>query len=700
MRNLDALFYPESIAIIGASTKEKTVGNDVVKNLVKQGYKGKIYPVNPNADELYGVKVYHDVSEVEGEIDLAVVAIPAQFVPSVMEVAATKGAKACIVISAGFKEAGNTELEEELKKVCQKHGIALVGPNCLGAINPEISMNASFAAQMPNEGSVAFISQSGALCTSVIDYAKDMNLGFSKFVSIGNKADVDELALISYLAQDPKTRAVMVYAEQLTDSKAVITTIKEVTRGENPKPVIILKSGRTSAGASAIASHTGSLAGGDAAYEALFKQAGIIRANSVSQLFEYAQVFAKNDLSEVKKVAIITNAGGPGVLTTDEVVSNNLELAKFESKTEEALKAVLPPAANTHNPIDVLGDARADRYEQALKLAEKDPNVEGIIVVLTPQSMTEMEETAKAIAEVKRGTKKPIVVSFMGRETVDSGVRLLQNEGVATTAFPEPAAKALATLGQFVSWSKKGEDEAFSFSDVDKEAVASIFANAKARGQKSFPEAEAMAIFRAYNFPLLKSGQAATKEEAIRIAQEIGGKLAMKIVSPDILHKSDVGGVMLNITSETIAQKFDEMMSTVSTNKPEAKLEGVLLMEMAPENGTEVILGANKDASLGHMIMFGLGGIYVEVFKDVTFGLAPITKDDAWRMVSEIRSSKIFDGVRGQSALDKEAIVECLGRLSQLLTDFPEIVELDINPLMVFTQGNGVRVLDGRIVIE
>ncbi|MGI5827717.1 MAG: acetate--CoA ligase family protein [Patescibacteria group bacterium] len=698
--NLDALFYPKSIAIIGASTKEKTVGNDVVKNLVKQGYKGKIYPINPNANELYGVKVYHDISEVDSEIDLAVVAIPAKFVPSVMEVAATKGAKACIVISAGFKEAGNSELEEELKKVCQKHDIALVGPNCLGAINPEISMNASFAARMPDEGSVAFISQSGALCTSVIDYAKDINLGFSKFVSIGNKADVDELALIEYLAGDPKTRAVLIYAEQLTDSAKIISTVKKVTRGNNPKPIIVLKSGRTSAGASAIASHTGSLAGGDAAYEALFKQAGVIRANSVSQLFEYAQIFAKNDLSEVKKVAIITNAGGPGVLTTDEVVSNDLELAKFENKTEEALKAVLPPAANTHNPIDVLGDARADRYEQALKLAEKDPHVEGIIVVLTPQSMTEIEETAKAIAAVKKTTQKPIVVSFMGKDTVEPGVKILQSEGVATSIFPESAAKAMATLSKFVSWSKKTDGETFSYPDVDKSKVVDIFAKAKANGQKSFPEAEAMEIFKAYNFPLLKSAQAKTKDEAVSVAKEIGGKLAMKIISPDILHKSDVGGVMLNITKETVAEKFDEMMQRVSISKPEARLEGVLLMEMAPENGTEVILGANKDASLGHMIMFGLGGIYVEVFKDVTFGLAPITKDDAWRMVSEIRSSKIFDGVRGQSALDKEAIVECLGRLSQLLTDFPEIIELDVNPLMVLPKGNGVRVLDGRIVIE
>lgn len=698
--NLDALFYPKSIAIIGASTKEKTVGNDVVKNLVKQGYKGKIYPINPNANELYGVKVYHDISEVDSEIDLAVVAIPAKFVPSVMEVAATKGAKACIVISAGFKEAGNSELEEELKKVCQKHDIALVGPNCLGAINPEISMNASFAARMPDEGSVAFISQSGALCTSVIDYAKDINLGFSKFVSIGNKADVDELALIEYLAGDPKTRAVLIYAEQLTDSAKIISTVKKVTRGNNPKPIIVLKSGRTSAGASAIASHTGSLAGGDAAYEALFKQAGVIRANSVSQLFEYAQIFAKNDLSEVKKVAIITNAGGPGVLTTDEVVSNDLELAKFENKTEEALKAVLPPAANTHNPIDVLGDARADRYEQALKLAEKDPHVEGIIVVLTPQSMTEIEETAKAIAAVKKTTQKPIVVSFMGKDTVEPGVKILQSEGVATSIFPESAAKAMATLSKFVSWSKKTDGETFSYPDVDKSKVVDIFAKAKANGQKSFPEAEAMEIFKAYNFPLLKSAQAKTQDEAVSVAKEIGGKLAMKIISPDILHKSDVGGVMLNITKETVAEKFDEMMQRVSISKPEARLEGVLLMEMAPENGTEVILGANKDASLGHMIMFGLGGIYVEVFKDVTFGLAPITKDDAWRMVSEIRSSKIFDGVRGQSALDKEAIVECLGRLSQLLTDFPEIIELDVNPLMVLPKGNGVRVLDGRIVIE
>jgi acetyl coenzyme A synthetase (ADP forming)-like protein len=632
--NADAIFYPKSIAIIGASTREKTVGNDVVKNLATQGYQGKIFPINPNADELYGLKVFHDISEIADEIDLAVVAIPAKFVPQVLEVAATKGCKAAIVISAGFKEAGHPEIEEELRKVCRKNNISLVGPNCLGALNPEISMNASFAAHMPQPGSIAFMSQSGALCTSVIDYARDMEIGFSKFISIGNKADVDELQLIEYLAKDEKTKAILIYAEELKNGPQFIELAKKVTRGENAKPIIILKSGKTEAGSKAIASHTGSLAGGDKAYQALFAQAGVLRAESISQLFDYAQIFANNDLKNVKNAAIITNAGGPGVLTTDEVADSGLNLAHYKEETTEKLKANLPPAASAHNPVDVLGDAMSDRYELALNALGEDASVDGVIVLLTPQSMTQIEETAQKVIDFKKKYNKPVVVSFMGEESVVKGRKLLQKEKVATTTFPEPAAKSLAAFGRFYTWSQKSEETPFSFNDIDKAKVAQIFANAKKEGKTSFPEAQAMEIMRSYNFPLLKSAQASTVDEAEKIAQEYDCLLAMKIVSPDILHKSDVGGVMLNITKENIRQKYEQMMETVAKAKPDANLQGVLLMEMAPTTGTEFILGANKAGSLGTAIMFGLGGIYVEVFKDVTFGIAPITKDDAQRMVA------------------------------------------------------------------
>ncbi len=698
--SMNALFYPKSVAVIGASRREKTVGNDVVKNLVQQGYKGNIYPVNPKAEELYGLKVFSSVEEVDGQVDLAVIAVPAKFVTQSVTQAAAKGARAAIVISAGCKEIGNDELEAELAETCKKLKVTLIGPNCLGVINPETSMNASFAGLMPKQGNIAFISQSGALCTAVLDYAANLGIGFSKFMSIGNKAATDELTLIKYLKDDPQTDVIALYVEQLEKATEIISVIKEINRGENPKPVIMLKSGRTDEGASAVASHTGSLSGGDAAYDALFTQAGIIRAQSISQLFEFAQIFSKNQLVSAKNVCIVTNAGGPGVLTTDEAIESGLELAQLSTDTKEELSDFLPEAASVKNPVDVLGDAKADRYQKTLELVEKDPQVDSILVIMTPQSMTEIKGTAQAVVALKKKSHKPLVVSFMGQPTVAPGVEIMRQADIATSAFPEPAARSLATLDSYYQTTQHQSNQLFTFTDVDKKKVADLFAKAKKEGRTSFPEAQALAIMEAYNFPLLQSQKAATSAEALQVAKKIGTKLAMKIVSPDILHKSDVGGVMLNVTAEDVEQKFDQMLTTVSKNKPKAKLEGVLLMEMAPDYGMETILGVNKAPGLGTMVMFGIGGIYVEVLKDVQFAYAPITKSDAERMINSLRMSDVFHGVRGQKAFDVATIIECIGRLSQLVTDFPQIVELDINPLLSLPDGEGAKVLDTRVVIE
>ncbi len=698
--NFQKIFYPEAIAVIGASRREKTVGNDIAKNLVEQGYEGKIYFINPSADELYGKKVLHSIEEISGSIDLAIIAIPAKYANEAIIKAHEKGVKAVAVISAGFKEIGNLELEQEIAQTCRKLNITLIGPNCLGVINPEIKMNASFAVLMPKVGNIAFISQSGALCTSVLDYAEDLGIGFSKFLSIGNKASTDELKLINYLKDDPKTKVIALYVEQLENANKIIGVIKEINNSDNPKPVIMLKSGRTNEGASAVASHTGSLSGGDAAYDALFKQAGIIRAESVSQLFDFAQIFSKNEIVSAKNVCIVTNAGGPGVLTTDEAIKSDLALAKLSQKTQDALREFLPEAANVKNPIDVIGDARADRYQKTLEVIAKDKGVDSLLVILTPQSMTEIEETAQAIVEVKKNFDKPIVVSFMGQPTVKPGVEILHQAEIVTAVFPEPAAKSLGVLEDYYQLTNLKSEKIALFNDVDKDRVAKIFKEAKTKGQTSFPEAQALAIFEAYNFSLLKSKKASNADEALKVAKEINRPMAMKIVSPDILHKSDVGGVMLNVTKDDVKEKYKKMIKIVSKNKPDAELEGVLLMEMAPDNGTETILGVNKASGLGTMIMFGIGGIYVEVLKDVQLAYAPLTKADAERMISSLRMHEIFEGVRGQLALDVEAIIESILRLSQLVTDFPEIVELDINPLLVLPQGKGVKVLDARIVIE
>lgn len=701
-----ALFYPKSIALIGASRKIKTVGNDVIKNLVAQGFSGNIYPVNPKADILYGQKVYSTVAEIPEQIDLAIIAIPAQFVPQALQEANEKGATAAIVISAGFKEAGNTELEHEVAQVCKKRNITLIGPNCLGIINPEIKMNASFAGVMPSEGNVAFVSQSGALCTAVLDYAANLHIGFSKFISTGNKAVVDELELLKYFAEDEKTTVIALYVEQLENAPELISVVKKLSRGENAKPVIILKSGTTTEGSSAIASHTGSLAGGDAAYEALFSQAGIIRARSVAELFDYVQIFSKNKLTSVETVTIVTNAGGPGVLTTDAIIHANLKLAKLEESTTHKLEEFLPKAANTSNPVDILGDAVGETYQKTLDILVQDTNTDALIVLLTPQSMTEIRKTAHAVVHSHYYGKKPVLASFMGQETVHPGMKIMQEAGVVTTAFPESAAQALGTFSRFAKQAQEQQSELLAYQDVDTQKVASIFAQAKEAGKTSFPEAEALEIMRAYNFPLLESAPATSAQKVTEVAEQMREKLgtdttfAMKIISQDILHKSDVGGVMLNIETKNLAEKSQELIATVAKNAPEAQLDGVLVMQMAPKNGIEVILGVSKAPGLGTMIMVGLGGIYVEVLKDVSFGYVPLTKQDAHTMIASLHSAQIFEGVRGAQASDIEQLVESIGRLAQLVSDFPEITELDINPLLVLPKGEGVKVLDARIVIE
>jgi len=697
--NLDYLFYPKSIAVVGASRDASSVGNNIVRNLVTQGYRGKLFLVNPKAERLYGKKVYGSLAEIEEEIELAVIAVPARLANEVTE-ELVKRVRAIVIVSSGFKESGESFWEEELKKTCRLHNVLLIGPNCLGVINPEIKMNCSFANIMPRLGNIAFISQSGAICTTVIDYAQDLGLGFSKFISIGNKAGVDELQLLQYLAKDARTKLIAIYTEELNGAAEIIKITKAITQGNPPKPVIVLKSGKTDLGAKAVSSHTGALSGSNEVYEALFAQAGIIRANTIQELFNYMQIFSKNGLTQIKNVAVITNAGGPGVIATDEIANCNLSLAKFSVKTKKDLKLALPAAAHIDNPVDILGDAGADRYDRTLKIVEKDKKTDCLLVLLTPQSMTQIKDTAKEIIELKARSKKPITACFMGKSTVEPAVSLMKTSGVTAMNFPEPAVRKLSVFGQFYKWSKQPQAGTFKFNDADKNKARSILSRAKKDSRLFLSQTEALEILKAYQFPLLKFGWASNVGEVETLAKKFKEKMAMKIVSPDILHKSDVGGVVLNVEPGEGKKIFVQLTKSVSEKKPKAKLEGVLLEEMAPKNGIETILGAKKNSNLGTTIMFGMGGVYVEVLKDVSFGIVPITPQDAKRMVESLKASKIFAGFRGMPCYDVNAVINCLGRLSQLLTDFPEIKELDINPLLVLPKGEGVRVLDARIIIE
>jgi len=694
-----ALFYPKSIVVIGASHKEKTVGNDVTKNLINS-FKGQLYLINPKSEAIFGHQVLSSIDQIDGQVDLAILAIPAQFVPQAVNEISQKGTKAVVVISSGFKEIGNQKIEDELALICQQKNITLIGPNCLGVINPEINLNASFASKMPEKGSIAFISQSGALCTAVLDYAQMLGIGFSKFLSTGNKALTDELEIIKYLSEDDQTKVIAMYVESMSDAQEVINISRLLAKAANPKPIIVLKSGTTQEGSQAISSHTGSLSGADSAYQALFRQAGIIRADSIRELFEYAQTFAQNKISKVDNVAIITNAGGPGVLTTDEVSTHQLHLAKLSESTITQLKSFLPEAANTHNPVDLLGDAASDRYQKSLQLLIADSQVDAVIVILTPQSMTEIEATAQAIVQIQKTTTKPIVVSFMGDQTVKPGVEILKQNHVTNYPYPEPAANNLSKLNIFFQTIQLPESTITSFSDVDRPKIQQFFDQAKQQSQTAFPEAQAIKILEAYNFPILESQLATSAQQAVQIANSIDKPLAMKIVSPDILHKSDVGGIRLNVTAQNIESEYQQMMTTVSTNKPEAKLEGALLVEMAPKAGTELILGISKQPGLGTLLMVGLGGIYVEIFKDVQFGFTPLSSRDIDQMINSLKSAPILNGARGQATLDVPALKLTMARLSQLVTDFPQIKELDLNPLLVLPLGQGVKILDARIMIE
>lgn len=694
--NFNALFYPESIAIIGASTKLKSVGNDVVKNLTQQGYGGKLYLVNPKASELYGQTVYPDIAAIPGNVDLAIIAIPAAFVPESIEQLAAKQTKAAIVISAGFKETGNHELEDKLAKACNDHNITLIGPNCLGVINADHHMNASFAGIMPAVGNVAFLSQSGALCATVLDYAREFKVGFSKFMSIGNKAVVDEATLLEYFAADPQTKVIAMYAEQLDNAPRFIAAAKKVTQGSNPKPIIILKSGRTSAGAKAIASHTGSLSGGDAAYEALFAQSGVIRANTIRELIEFVTVFSQNEYKPVNNVTIITNAGGPGVLATDAAVNANLNLSEPSESIKESLKAFLPPAASFKNPIDVLGDAPASRYQQTLNVLATDSQTDAVMLILTPQSMTEPDETAAAVIEFRKKCDKPLVASFMGAQTVAKAVQTLSDAGISTTTFPEIAAKGLGNLSRFEKWSKLPAETAISPIAVDRAKVDSLLQLPP--GQNHLPEDQALQVLEAYGFPTLKRQEVRSAEAAATAASSFTSTVALKIISPDILHKSDAGGVMLNVEPTNIPTAYQQLLDRVHTNVPTAKLEGVLCVEMAPKDGIEMIVGANQN-SLGTLLMVGLGGVYVEVFKDVNLGYAPLTNEYAKQMVMTLKSHPILQGVRGHGGYDTKALIDTLGRLSQLVTDYPQIKEIDVNPILILPDGQGARVLDTRIML-
>jgi acetyl coenzyme A synthetase (ADP forming)-like protein len=700
------LLSPQSIAVVGASTKPGSVGNGILKNLVApdQGvaFSGKVYPVNPKASELFGLRCYANLTEIHDPIDLAVIIVPAASVPEVLKEAGRKNIPAAMIISSGFKETGEAGkiLEEQVVTLCKEYRITLLGPNCLGFIHPALNLNTSFAPLMPEAGDIAFLSQSGALCTAILDFTHTAKVGFSKFISLGNKACLAENELLRHLAQDENTRVIGFYTEALENANNLIETGRAILARAQAKPIIALKAGLTQAGAAASASHTGSLGGSEAAYRALFTQSKMIQAQSLEELLNFMVTFSRNELPEGNHVAIITNAGGPGVMATDAAVRSGLVLAELSSETQEALKRVLPSAANTHNPVDVLGDAHADRYQAALDLVAADRHVDSILVILTPQTTTEIEATAQAIIDTKRKTAKPIVAVFAGDSLVGPGRQMFNEAKVAVLPYPEQAMHSLGALAKVAQWRKEPLSQTASFSDVDKEKVANIFQKVRQDNRTHLSEEEAWDVLSAYGFPVLRKAIARTPGEAQAAAESLSVPVALKIVSPDITHKSDAGGVLLNVEPGQVAEAYRAMMERVAQNVPSAKLEGVLVVEMAQSGGREIILGIKKEPGLGTMLMFGLGGIYVETFKDVAFRFTPLTSADIKEMTQEVKSLPLLTGARGQQGIDLDKLREYIACLSQLATDFPEIQELDINPLLTFPSASDFRMLDARITLQ
>ena len=693
---LESLLCPNTVAVIGASRSPGKVGHAVVANLLASGFKGTIVPVNPQATEVLGLRCYPSLEAYGQSVDLAVIVVPPPAVKDALESAIRAGAKAVVVITAGFKEVGpeGAAMERELVERCSAAGVRLMGPNCLGVMNLHHRMNATFAAALPPAGPISVISQSGALCVAILDWAVKEKLGLSKVLSIGNKADLNEADFLEALAGDKETRVIVSYLENITDGNKFLQVAEAAA---SIKPVIVLKVGITQAGAKAASSHTGSLAGADMAYGAAFKRAGVIRAEHFEELFDYARAFAAQPLPRGNRVVVITNAGGPGIMAADAAELRGLRMVPPSESIRQQLRQALPAAAAVGNPVDVIGDADPDRYLRAFQLVQEDETVDAIIVLVTPQNMTRPTELARRLIEAHRGVK-PVLAAFMGGREVATAQELLVSAGIPNYPSPERAVAALKAMCDYAAWRNRPPRVVARIA-VNRRRVNRVLQWHVRSGSRQVGEVEAKEILRAYDFNVLPGQLARTADEAVDIAERIGYPVVLKISSPDIIHKSDFGGVRINLaTAEQVRDAFDLMMVRIQRRAPRARVRGAYVEKMGPR-GREVILGLTRDPNFGPLLMFGLGGIFVEVMKDVTFYLAPITQDEAMQMLKSTRSYALLEGARGQEPVDLEAIASALQRISQLATDYPQIQELDINPFVVGPVGMRPYVADARMTL-
>ena len=702
--NLDKVFNPQTVAIIGASDVEGSVGYSIVKNFTQSGYAGKVYFVNIKKAELLGVKTYPTVDQIPDQIDLAMIATPAKTTPGVMEECGKAKVKGVIIVSAGFKETGpeGKALEDQVGAIAKKYGIRVIGPNCIGILRPRSNLNATFLNKMPKPGNIAFLSQSGALGSAILDWAIHENIGFSNFVSVGSMIDVDFGDLIDYFGGDPKTKSILMYVEGITEARKFMSAARHFAR---TKPIIVVKSGKFSESAKAAASHTGSLSGSDDIYDAAFKRAGIVRVNEIADLFNAAEVLGTQPLPRGNRVAVITNAGGPGVMASDALIGFGGQLAKLSKKTIDSLNSVLPTFWSHGNPIDVLGDASPDRYHAAMDAALNDENVDGILIIFTQQAVSDAIGIANSIVELVKGKpyqNKTIVTSFMGYGAVQEANTILNANNIPTYSTPE---QALKTYMYMHNYQQNIEDlyETPEELPVDaappKRPILAILKNAASEDREILTEDEAKKILKYYNFPVVRTAVANNVDEAVAFASEMGYPVVLKILSPQIIHKSDAGGVILNINSaREVRDAFELLIQRATAYNPSAQIIGVTVQPMVEKKGQEVIIGGKTDPVFGPVIIFGMGGVGVELFKDVSIGLPPLNTTLIRRMMEETKVYRLLKGYRGSAAVDLKRLDETILLFSQLITDFPQFKEIDINPLLI--SDKDATILDARIVLD
>ncbi|TVP39678.1 acetate--CoA ligase family protein [Candidatus Nitrosocosmicus arcticus] len=694
-----SILSPRSIAVIGATDKVGSVGHAITSNIIKD-FKGLVFPINPTKDFVLGVKTFKSVMDVPHEVELAVIVTKNTIVPKILEECGIKKVGGVIIITAGFKETGKEgiKLEDEVRTIAQRYGIRVIGPNCLGVMNldPDVMMNATFLKRIPKPGNIALVSQSGAICAALVEDASAKDLGFSAVVSMGNKMDQTEVEILEILSSHQQTKVIVMYLEDMRDGHKFINICKQITKHNSiKKPVLVLKSGRSARGAKAAMSHTGALMGSDVVYDTVLRQAGAIRVDTMEELFDYAAAFAKQPMLSKGDLLIISNAGGPAIISTDICEKFGLRMADI-SDIRPRIDALIPPWGSSRNPVDIVGDADHERFKNVLDVVLAHPNVGSVVTMCTPSATLDYDKLAEVIVAMSKKYDKTMIASLMGQDEGLRNKQILANGCIPYYNYSEEAIRSLNAVLQFAEWLKLPEGVIANY-DANKNEVQELLRRVKDEGRSTLLQEEGMEVLNYYGLPIPLGKIAKTEDEAEMIAKELGYPVVMKISSPQMSHKSDAGGVRVNIKNgEEARDAFVQITKNVKLSNPDAEISGILVQEMVM-GGKEMIIGSKQEPGFGAVLMFGMGGIYVQFLGDMVFRVAPVTDMETSRMINSIRTSQILHGVRGEKPYDTKKLAECIQRISQLVTDFPQIKELDLNPTVVFEEGKGCKVVDVRM---